>query len=165
MEVRCKQRAVIEFLHHEGIKQAEIVERLQKVYKDKALSQPTVCRWLDRFKSLVLDDDSDEEDIPLPCVQSLSDKKRCGRPLSITTPDNKQKADEIIKSNRRVTIEELSLELDIRFGSAQSIVKSLGYRKVCARWVPKNLTEKQKRARVQCCRELRQMFEIDPQFF
>ena len=32
MDVRCKQRAVIESLHHEGIKEAEIVERLQKVY-------------------------------------------------------------------------------------------------------------------------------------
>ena len=51
------------------------------------------------------------------------------------------------------------------FGSAQSIVKSLDYRKVCAKWVPKNLTEKQKRDRVQCCRELRQMVEVDPQFF
>ena len=58
MDVRCKQRAVIEFLYHEGIKEAEIVERLRKVYKDKALSQATVWRWLDRFKSSVLNEDS-----------------------------------------------------------------------------------------------------------
>ena len=38
MDVRCKQRAVIEFLYHEGIKEAEIVERLRKVYKDLAPS-------------------------------------------------------------------------------------------------------------------------------
>ena len=63
MNVRCKQREVIEFLDHEGFKQTEIVEKLQKVYKDKTLSQPTVCRWLNRFKSIVLDDDSDEEDV------------------------------------------------------------------------------------------------------
>ena len=35
MDVRCKQRAVIEFLYHEGIKESEIVKRLKKVYKDK----------------------------------------------------------------------------------------------------------------------------------
>ena len=75
MDVRCKQRAVIEFLHHEGIKEAEIVERLKKVYKDKALSRATVWRWLDRFKSSVLNEDSDEENIPLPCLQSIGDKK------------------------------------------------------------------------------------------
>ena len=51
------------------------------------------------------------------------------------------------------------------FGSAQIIVKSLDYRKVCVKWVPKNLTEKQKRDCVQCCRELRQIVEVDPQFF
>ena len=54
MDVRCKQGAVIEFLRHEIIKEAEIVERFQKVYKDKALSRATVCRWLDMFKSPVL---------------------------------------------------------------------------------------------------------------
>ena len=165
MDVRCKQRAVIEFLYHEGIKEAEIVERLRKVYKDKALSQATVWRWLDRFKSSVLNEDSDEENIPLPCLQSIGDKRRSGRPLSALTPENKQKADEIIHANRPVTIGELSIDLDISVGSAQSILKSLDYRKVCAKWVPKNLTEKHKRDRVQCCRELRQMVEVDPQFF
>ena len=43
MDVRYKQKAVIEFLYREGIKQAEIVERLKNVYKDKTLSHPTVC--------------------------------------------------------------------------------------------------------------------------
>ena len=61
MDVCCKQQAVIEFLHHEGIKEAEIVERLQKVYKDKALSRATVWRWLDRFKPPVLNENSDEK--------------------------------------------------------------------------------------------------------
>ena len=43
------------------------------MYKDEALSPPTVFRWLNRFILIVLDDDSDEKDIPLPCVQSFSD--------------------------------------------------------------------------------------------
>ena len=68
MDVRCKQRVVIEFLHYEGIKQAEIVEILQKVYRDKELYYLMVCQWLDIFKSSVLDDDSDEENKPLPCA-------------------------------------------------------------------------------------------------
>ena len=99
MDVRCKQRTVIEILYHEGIKEAEIVERLRKVYKDKALSQATVWRWLDRFKSSVLNEDSDEENIPLQGLQSIGDKRRSGRPLSALTPENKQKADEIIQAN------------------------------------------------------------------
>ena len=68
MDVRCKQRVVIEFLHYEGIKQAEIVEILQKVYRDKELYYLMVCQWLYIFKSSVLDDDSDEENTPLSCA-------------------------------------------------------------------------------------------------
>ena len=75
MDVCCKQQAVIEFLHHEGIKEAEIVERLQKVYKDKALSQATVWQWLDMFKLSVLNETSDEENIPFPFLQTIVDKK------------------------------------------------------------------------------------------
>ena len=37
---------------HEVIKQ--VVETLQKVHRDKALSQLTVCQWLDIFKQSVL---------------------------------------------------------------------------------------------------------------
>ena len=67
-DLRCKQRAVIEFLYYKGIKHAEIVEILQKVYRDKELYYLMVCQWLDIFKSSDLDDDSDEENKPLPCA-------------------------------------------------------------------------------------------------
>ena len=50
MDVRRQQRAAIEFLRHEGIKQVENVGTLQKVDRDKALSQLTICQWLDIFK-------------------------------------------------------------------------------------------------------------------
>ena len=93
------------------------MERLRNVYKDKALSQATVWRWLDRFKLSVLNEDSNEENIPLPCLQSIGDKWWSGRPLSALTPENKQKADEIIQANRRVTIDELSIDLDISVDS------------------------------------------------
>ena len=39
MESRLKQRAVIEFLHCEGVSQVEMVKRLKNVYKDEALNQ------------------------------------------------------------------------------------------------------------------------------
>ena len=46
MEVRRQQRAFIEFLCHEGVKQVEIVETLKKVYRDKALSSLSVIRHI-----------------------------------------------------------------------------------------------------------------------
>jgi len=134
-----------------------------KCYKDKALSRTTVWQWLDRFKSSVLNENSDEENIPLPSPQSIGDKRRSGRPLSTLTPENKQKADEIIQSNRRITIEELSTDLDMSFGSAQSIVKSLDYRK-CVLSGYQRTWLKSRNVTVFSVVELRQMVEVDPQF-
>ncbi|PNF18223.1 hypothetical protein B7P43_G17755 [Cryptotermes secundus] len=43
--------------------------------------------------------------------------------------------------DRRVTIDEVSNYLQIRHGSASEIIHNrLGFHKVCARWVPKQLT-------------------------
>ena len=53
MDVRRQQRAAIECLRHEGIKQVEIVETLEKVYRDKALSQLTVCRPVIRYFQII----------------------------------------------------------------------------------------------------------------
>ena len=50
MDICRQQREAIEFLCHEGIKQVEIVETLQKVYRDKALSKLSFCQWLNIFK-------------------------------------------------------------------------------------------------------------------
>ena len=52
MDICRQQRAAIaiEFLRHKEIKQLEIVETLQKVHRDKALSQLTGCQWLYNFK-------------------------------------------------------------------------------------------------------------------
>ena len=66
IDVRRQQRAATERLHHERIKQVKIVETLWKVHGDKALFQLTVCQWLDIFKSTFLDDNRDEENVPLP---------------------------------------------------------------------------------------------------
>ena len=57
----------------------------------------------------------------MPDLQSIVDKKRSGRPLSTLTQEKKQKADEIIQANRRVTIDELSIDL----ARALAVLKAL----------------------------------------
>ena len=64
---------------------------------------------------------------------SIADKPRSGHPSNSVNPDNKTYADELIRTDRRITVEELASKLDVRIGSAHSIVASLGYSKVCAR--------------------------------
>jgi hypothetical protein len=48
----------------------------------------------------------------------------------------------LIQENRRIRLRDIADELNISTGSVHNIVhEQLGYRKVCSRWVPKQLTE------------------------
>ena len=61
----------------------------------------------------------------------------------------------MILKNRRVSIDEVAHSLNVGHGSAYKIVHDmLGFRKVCARWVPRELTEEHKRNRVEICQSL-----------
>jgi transposase len=92
MEVRIKQRCVIEFLHAEKIAHNEIHRRLLKVYGDQTVDVSTVMRCVARFNS----GDSD-----------VKDKPRSGQPCTAVTPQNKERLDQLICANRRIMIREL----------------------------------------------------------
>ena len=64
---------------------------------------------------------------------SIAHKPRSGRPSTSVNPDHKTYADELIRTDRRITVKELATKLDVSIDSAHSIVASLGYSKVCAR--------------------------------
>ena len=78
MEVRMKQRCVIEFLHAEKIAPKDIHRRLVNVYGDQTVDVSTVRRWVARFSS----GDSD-----------MKDKPRSGRPCTAVTPRNEERLD------------------------------------------------------------------------
>ncbi|GBL94835.1 hypothetical protein AVEN_197518-1 [Araneus ventricosus] len=60
---------------------------------------------------------------------------------------------ELIRQNRRITTSEIVVELSISKGTVHHIIHTkLGYGKVYAQWVPKHLSENQKKARMGVCR-------------
>jgi hypothetical protein len=80
---------------------------------------------------------------------SVTDAERSGRPAAATTMRNEERNLELIRENRRKTVEEVAGRLNVRVGSAYSLIHdSLKFSKVCARWVPKELTEDRKRKRL-----------------
>ena len=95
---------------------------------------------------------------------SIADKLRSGRPSTSVNPDNKTYTDELIRTDRRITVEELASKLDVSIGRPHSIVVSLGYSKVCACWVPRQLTEDHKTERVRCCTQLLEHHQEYPTF-
>ena len=156
-EARQKQRAVIEFLVAEGETSLKIHNRMKNVYKDNTIDSSNVKRWIQRFKKST----EDHEEVG---KASIADKPRSGHPSTSVNPENKTYADELIRTDRRITVEELASKLDVSIGSAHSIVASLGYSKVCAHWVPRQLTEGHKTERVRCCTQLLEHHQGDPTF-
>ena len=166
MDVRLRQRAVIEFLVLEGETMANIHRRLQNVYKDLTLDFSSVYRWVRRVSDMSGAGDAGQ---PAPVSDyslntSLCDKARTGRPSSSINATNKTKAEELIRTDRQISLDDIATELDISHGSAHNLVKSLGFSKVCARWVPRQLMPDHKAERLNCCRELLQLSQCDETF-
>lgn len=140
-----QQRAIIFFLHKKGLSGAAILQDLQEVFGDRAVSKATVYNWIDHFKS---------------GRESLEDYSRTGRPTTSTTHDNIHRARDLLDGDRRITIDDIAESLGISHGAAhQILVEELGMRKVCARWVPKLLAAEQKDERVRQCLCLQLLLE------
>ena len=143
MNVRLKQRAVIEFLTAEGAAPIDIHRRMKLVYGEACVDVSTVRRWAKEFAETS------------PAETDLHDQARCGRPNSASDVQHQERVDEIIQANRRIKVRDVSEMLGISVGSAQYIIHDvLGYRKVCARWVPHMLSPELKLNRSQVSDEL-----------
>ena len=128
------------FFWPEGVPGAEILRRLSAQYGNSALPRRSVYEWIEKFQQ---------------GRTSVKDEERAGRPSTSITDSNVEDARAMILENRRVTIDEVANHFELSHGSAYDIIHNrLGFRKVCARWVPKELTEEQKNNRVAICQRL-----------
>ena len=135
-----EQRSVIRFLWAEGVKGAEIHARLCTQYGDNALPRRSVYEWIEMFKN---------------GRTNIMDAERSGRPLTSTTDEKLEEGRAIILTDRRVTIDEIALQLGISQGMAYSLVHDIPwFHKVAASWVPRHLTEEHKRNRQHICSSL-----------
>ena len=124
----------------EGSSGTKIHQRLLAQYGDNALSKTTVYEWIEKFKT---------------GRTSVKHAEGAGRPSTSTSEEKIEQAQQMILANRRITIDEVAQSLQISFGSAQEIIHEiLGYNKVSARWVPRQLTEEHKRRRMEICQTM-----------
>ena len=89
-DISFRQRAVIKFLVKEEIPAAEIHQRLQRAYGSVCMDASSVRRWVQHFKD---------------GNTSIQDQPRSGRPRKASTERNKERVDEIIQDDRRVTVD------------------------------------------------------------
>ena len=86
----------------------------------------------------------------------LEEEERSGCPSTSKIQENVERVSEMIWSNRRLTIREISEGLNIYYGSVQNILTTdLNMRRVSAKFVPCVLTVEQKQERFSISLELR----------
>ena len=104
----------------------------------------------------------DEEDDP--SSSSLQDRRRSGRPSSAVDPGNSDEVEKLFRDDRRITIDDIAECVGVSHGSSVNIVNELGFAKVCARWVSRQLLHFHKQARFKVCSELIECHKSDKTF-
>ncbi|GFU33705.1 hypothetical protein NPIL_562891 [Nephila pilipes] len=133
-------RAIIFHNFRRGLSRQECFDELNSLYSDKAPSYSTVKNWYNEFNRG-------------RC--SIPDESRAGRPKSVVVPEKINAVRELIKQDRHVTYREIEASLDISMTSINKILhEHLSVKKICSRWIPHNLTNAQKKARVDWCKEM-----------
>jgi len=129
----CEIRAVIRFLQAKNIQPADIHRQVCEVYGG-AKSDSMVWRWYRQFES---------------GRDNVHDNKRSGRP-SVVTPNLVQQIEAKIRENRRFTITDLAEFFPNVSGKTvhRIVTENLHFRRLCARWDPKNLTPEHKTKRM-----------------
>ena len=127
----CEIRSVIHFLKARNVLPSEIRHQICQVYGDNAMSDGMFRKWVRMF-------DEGRENV--------HNVARSRRPCLVNA-DLVRKVNERVRDDRRLTISDLSLHFPLISRTLlYDIVSShLGYRKVCARWVPKMITEEHKK--------------------
>jgi transposase len=82
---------------------SEMLSAMQQVYGDTALKKSTVYGWFSRFKN---------------GQETLEDDQRSGRPVTSRTEEMIEKVQQLIRSDRRMTIAELEQEVSQRLRDA-----------------------------------------------
>jgi transposase len=125
-----EQRACIKFCFKLGKSAAECYENLKVAFGDQAMSRTQVFEWFRKFKN---------------GRQSIESDARTGRPATSNNDIITNKVRDLIKQDRRLTVREIAEEVGISCGSCHSILtKNLNMKRLCAKFVPRLLTDEQR---------------------
>ena len=108
----------------------ETYKKLKRAYGEHALSSGQVFRWHKAF---------------LDGHESVEDEPHSGRPCMSKTDENVTKVRALVRSDRRLTVRMIGGELNLNHRTVHNILtEELGMQKICAKLIPKNLTNEQR---------------------
>jgi [histone H3]-lysine36 N-dimethyltransferase SETMAR len=135
-----EQRYAIKFMQKEGATSTNVYARLKAVYGSQCMSRARVFVWFKRFRD---------------GRKSTDNNIRSGRPATAVNDENIARVDELIRGDRRLTVKDIMRSLGIGAMAVNEIIHDrLGFSKVCARWVPRQLTPDNKETRFNICADL-----------
>ncbi len=121
---------------------------LQQVYGEETMLHTRAFEWYKRFKE---------------GLEEVEDDPRSGRPSTSRTADNIERVKQMVCADHRLTVRMIAEELSINKDTVWSIItENLEMRKVCAKMVPKLLSEDQKQQKVTVCQDIIERLEDDP---
>ena len=143
-ELKSEIRAYIKGRAALKIPPRNVYKELTDIYGSSTVSFMTVSRWMKKFKT---------------GKYNIKDGHRVGRPKTSVTKNHAAAVKALIDEDGRYTVEDIAKSIGISEGSVHKILtKTLGLRKVCARWVPHLLTDGQKQERLKCSKNLLKQF-------
>jgi transposase len=120
-----EQRFLVRFLWAKVLSTRDIHKEIFPVYDGQCLSPKAVHSWVQKFSQR---------------RSEVTDDVRPGRPVQTATEAAVQRVEEMIRADRRITMDSAATALGRSHGLAYSIMYDrLKHRKVCARWVPREL--------------------------
>ena len=121
---------------------------LQTTFEASCMNRESVFEWHKTFKE------------GRECVR---DYERCGRSKEVRTPELIGQIKNFMDKERRVSIETISAQFDVRVGTKHTIIhEELKRRKICAKFVPRVLREDQKERHCHDSREMVELINSDP---
>jgi histone-lysine N-methyltransferase SETMAR len=137
-------RSVIKFFVMREASRSEILAMLQETYKDECPCARTIYYWISEFKSGRV---------------SVLDESKPGRPIEIDEERKKNQIESLIKTERRITVKNLAKEINVSVGRCHEMIKEMGVRKLCSRFVPYFLSAELCEKRLRICEHNLALFE------
>ena len=123
---------------------------LQQTYNEECPANRTIYKWTAEFKAE---------------RTNVQNDSRPGRPNKIDEEKKKKDLEVLIKDERRIAVKNLSKELNVSVGKCHELLKDLGVRKLCSRFVPYFLTGEMCERRMLACQRNLEIFNQTGQAF
>jgi len=121
------QRGVVRFLWAKDTAAKDIHKEMLPMYSEYCLSHQAVHNWVQKFSE---------------GPASIEDEHQVGQPVETAMSATLRRTEDIIRADRRVTIDFGATAFGRSHGQAYYMMhKRLGFHKVFSRWVPCQLTQ------------------------